>query len=156
MKPPNSTPFEKGTYGAFAGETRVGKMLPAVSSENEADLPDVIGRLHALQSSQGFVSVDQVATTADDTGTRQSQAYGMASFYSMLELEDDERSVDDVSKERNVIRVCDGPVCCLHGGCERLRELSQLAESDPNARVVRTSCLGLCDVSLISRAFVDG
>jgi NADH:ubiquinone oxidoreductase subunit F (NADH-binding)/NADH:ubiquinone oxidoreductase subunit E len=60
------------------------------------------------------------------------EAYGMATFYSMLSLE----------KRKKVLRVCDGPVCWL----KRASKSSEWAEAvDGDWSVERTSCLGLCD-----------
>lgn len=68
------------------------------------------------------------------------QAYGMATFYSMLSLE----------KRKDVLRVCDGPVCWLKRASKQLSEsgnqcLSEWANAMAEYTVERTSCLGLCD-----------
>ena len=66
------------------------------------------------------------------------KAYGMATFYSMLSLEE----------RKNVLRVCDGPVCWLkRAGVDSgpiTVEEWQTAVGD-DYTVERTSCLGLCD-----------
>jgi NADH:ubiquinone oxidoreductase subunit F (NADH-binding)/NADH:ubiquinone oxidoreductase subunit E len=66
------------------------------------------------------------------------KAYGMATFYSMLSLEE----------RKNVLRVCDGPVCWLKRATEddglmTVEEWQTAIGDDYN--VERTSCLGLCD-----------
>ncbi|MBN1451869.1 MAG: NAD(P)H-dependent oxidoreductase subunit E [Anaerolineales bacterium] len=66
------------------------------------------------------------------------KAYGMATFYSMLSLEE----------RKNVLRVCDGPVCWLKRATtddrqQAIEEWSS-AVSGPWS-VERSSCLGLCD-----------
>ena len=72
------------------------------------------------------------------------QAYGMATFYSMLSLEERGR----------VLRVCDGPVCWLkrstvdgpqrgYYGRKTVDDWKEKAAS--GWTVERSSCLGLCD-----------
>jgi NADH:ubiquinone oxidoreductase subunit F (NADH-binding)/NADH:ubiquinone oxidoreductase subunit E len=61
------------------------------------------------------------------------QAYGMATFYSMLSFEE----------RVKVMRVCDGPVCWLKRASETQSALESAAGNDWT--VERSSCLGLCD-----------
>ena len=68
------------------------------------------------------------------------QAYGMATFYSMLSLEE----------RKNILRVCDGPVCWLKKAGKQLsvsngQLVSEWANEMPGYTIERTSCLGLCD-----------
>jgi NADH:ubiquinone oxidoreductase subunit F (NADH-binding)/NADH:ubiquinone oxidoreductase subunit E len=63
------------------------------------------------------------------------KAYGMATFYSMLSFEE----------RKKVLRVCDGPVCWLKRAGETREAIEQLADSNGEWTVERTSCLGLCD-----------
>ncbi|HEX6271326.1 MAG TPA: NAD(P)H-dependent oxidoreductase subunit E, partial [Anaerolineales bacterium] len=68
------------------------------------------------------------------------QAYGMATFYSMLSFE----------KRKDVLRVCDGPVCWLKRASKQLSVSSDQLTSEWAAAMTgysaeRTSCLGLCD-----------
>jgi NADH:ubiquinone oxidoreductase subunit E len=66
-------------------------------------------------------------------------AYGMATFYSMLSLEE----------RRKVLRVCDGPVCWLKRATKDGRRQTMIDEwssmVDGQWSVERSSCLGLCD-----------
>ncbi len=65
-----------------------------------------------------------------------NQAYGMATFYSMLSLEE----------RKKVLRVCDGPVCWLKRASEVRAAVEKTACShDAGVTIERTSCLGLCD-----------
>jgi NADH-quinone oxidoreductase subunit F len=66
--------------------------------------------------------------------------YGMATFYSMLSLEE----------RKKVLRVCDGPVCWLKRASKRRsisgeQMISEWAQAMPEYSVERSSCLGLCD-----------
>jgi NADH:ubiquinone oxidoreductase subunit F (NADH-binding)/NADH:ubiquinone oxidoreductase subunit E len=67
------------------------------------------------------------------------QAYGMATFYSMLSLQE----------RKNILRVCDGPVCWLKRAGKQsslIRDWSSAMSDDYS--VERSSCLGLCDRAL--------
>jgi NADH:ubiquinone oxidoreductase subunit F (NADH-binding)/NADH:ubiquinone oxidoreductase subunit E len=63
------------------------------------------------------------------------KVYGMATFYSMLSLEE----------RKNILRVCDGPVCWLKRASEQSLVSSVLSTVGDNWTVERSSCLGLCD-----------
>jgi NADH:ubiquinone oxidoreductase subunit F (NADH-binding)/NADH:ubiquinone oxidoreductase subunit E len=65
-----------------------------------------------------------------------SNVYGVASFYSMLNLSE---------KAENIVRVCDGPVCWLCGSDEERSATDKELAEKPGWKVTRTSCLGLCD-----------
>ena len=65
-----------------------------------------------------------------------ANVFGIASFYSMLNLKE---------KAENVIRVCDGPVCWLCGADEARQAAEQAFSANPDWKITRTSCLGLCD-----------
>jgi NADH:ubiquinone oxidoreductase subunit F (NADH-binding)/NADH:ubiquinone oxidoreductase subunit E len=67
-----------------------------------------------------------------------ANAFGVASFYSMLNLE---------RKAENVLRVCDGPVCWLCGGENTRKTIEDTLKGKKDWKVTRTSCLGLCDRS---------
>ncbi len=63
------------------------------------------------------------------------RVYGMATFYSMLSFEE----------RKNILRVCDGPVCWLKRASEQSLVSSVLSAVGDNWTVERSSCLGLCD-----------
>jgi NADH:ubiquinone oxidoreductase subunit F (NADH-binding)/NADH:ubiquinone oxidoreductase subunit E len=67
-----------------------------------------------------------------------ANAFGVASFYSMLNLE---------KKAENILRVCDGPVCWLCGGENIRKTIEETLKGKTDWKVTRTSCLGLCDRS---------
>jgi NADH:ubiquinone oxidoreductase subunit F (NADH-binding) len=68
-----------------------------------------------------------------------AKVYGIASFYSMLEV-----AQAAPTSTTTKIRVCDGPVCWLCDG-----DIKSVGDSvrktHPDSKVERTSCLGLCD-----------
>jgi NADH:ubiquinone oxidoreductase subunit F (NADH-binding)/NADH:ubiquinone oxidoreductase subunit E len=89
-----------------------------------------------LQEKKGWLSREAVTDVARVLDIPPEHAYGVASFYSMLTL---------APSQEEIIRVCDGPVCWLHGYPFIRRELEQQALSHPNWVIERSSCLGLCD-----------
>jgi NADH:ubiquinone oxidoreductase subunit F (NADH-binding)/NADH:ubiquinone oxidoreductase subunit E len=82
---------------------------------------------------QGRLDSESIAYTARSLGMPPHQAYGIATFYSMLSLQ----------PRKTVIRVCDGPVC----SAKKAAGLSlALKEGAGEAwSIERSSCLGLCD-----------
>lgn len=86
-----------------------------------------------LQDKPGGLSCEAITDAARSVGIPPHQAYGMATFYSMLSLE----------QRGNVMRVCDGPVCWLLQASETHAAIQKTAGE--GWIVERTSCLGLCD-----------
>jgi len=113
---------------------------------------------------RGHLSTETITDTARALGIPEQQAYGMATFYSMLSLQ----------PRQNVLRVCDGPVCWLRRASNQLSvnsdqlsvnsdqssvisdQLSVISDQSPvetwgkvisgqGWTIERTSCLGLCD-----------
>ena len=91
-----------------------------------------------LQDMPGGLSSASIADAAHAMQVPPNKAYGMATFYSMLSLEE----------RKNILRVCDGPVCWLKRATEdrgpKTVDEWQAAVGD-DYTVERTSCLGLCD-----------
>jgi NADH:ubiquinone oxidoreductase subunit F (NADH-binding)/NADH:ubiquinone oxidoreductase subunit E len=74
-----------------------------------------------------------ITDTARAFHTSPQHVYGMATFYSMLSL----------NERKQILRVCDGPVCWLKHAGETQAALEKASEN--KWTVERTSCLGLCD-----------
>jgi NADP-reducing hydrogenase subunit HndC len=76
-------------------------------------------------------------STITDTGRAMNlpphHVHGMATFYSMLSLEE----------RKKVLRVCDGPVCWLKRAAETRSAFETI--DDGTWTIERSSCLGLCD-----------
>jgi len=83
-------------------------------------------------SAKNRLTPDTITDTARALLIAPHQAYGMATFYSMLSLEE----------RKQVLRVCDGPVCWLKRAS--VKEWQDQPALD-DYTVERTSCLGLCD-----------
>ncbi len=96
--------------------------------------------LKDIQSLPSGLTPASIADAAHALKLPPHQAYGMATFYSMLSLEE----------RKNILRVCDGPVCWLKKASKQLsaasdQMISEWAHTMPEYTVERTSCLGLCD-----------
>lgn len=87
--------------------------------------------LKEIQSQRGALTIDAVADAACALALPPHRLYGMATFYSMLSFEE----------RKNILRVCDGPVCWL----KRATVNEWSSAVDGQWAVERTSCLGLCD-----------
>lgn len=91
--------------------------------------------LKDLDSKNGGLAQETITHAAHALQLPANKAFGVASFYSMLSL----------TPRKNVIRVCDGPVCWLKRASETRQSLEAVTRHDPGWSVERTSCLGLCD-----------
>lgn len=89
-----------------------------------------------LQKRYGWINSQQIEDVGRTLHIPAEKVYGIATFYSLLDVR---------PKEKNVIRVCDGPVCWLCGGAEVQAAVERTFAGQDGWRVERTSCLGLCD-----------
>jgi len=103
-----------------------------IAEEHDQHPEAVLEVLKDLQDRHGGLSRASIADAARALNLPANRAFGMATFYSMLSLEE----------RRNILRVCDGPVCWLKRASETHAALEQAASG---WTVERTSCLGLCD-----------
>jgi NADH:ubiquinone oxidoreductase subunit F (NADH-binding)/NADH:ubiquinone oxidoreductase subunit E len=81
---------------------------------------------------QNQLSSSTITDTALALGIPAHQAFGMTTFYSMLSLEE----------RKDILRVCDGPVCWLKRASATRAAIDKTASG---WTVERSSCLGLCD-----------
>jgi NADH-quinone oxidoreductase subunit F len=98
--------------------------------------------LHAVQGRVGWISRGALGYVCRRLTIPPAEAYGVASFYSMLSLDE---------RPPTVIHVCDDIACMVHGA-ERLcadfeRELGPEGEPAKDGRATwsRSPCLGMCD-----------
>jgi NADH:ubiquinone oxidoreductase subunit F (NADH-binding)/NADH:ubiquinone oxidoreductase subunit E len=92
--------------------------------------------LKEAQEAEGHLNQETITDVARALKVPARHAYGVASFYSMLSLE---------PRGKNVLRVCNGPVCWLCGGEKVRRAADELLKDNPEWTVEQNSCLGLCD-----------
>jgi len=112
------------------------EMAGEVENNPEA-LLELLSRFQALPES---LSRDNITYAARILNLPAHQAYGVTTFYSMLATE----------PKKNILRVCDGPVCWLkrasEGGMNADKAVANFADAVPEDWTVeRSSCLGLCD-----------
>ncbi len=96
----------------------------------------ILEMLSELQEVRGNLESDAITDIGRVTKTPPATAFGVASFYSMLNLNE---------KVENEVKVCDGPVCWLCDGGDTRHDIEQTFAAKPDWKVGRTSCLGLCD-----------
>jgi NADH:ubiquinone oxidoreductase subunit F (NADH-binding)/NADH:ubiquinone oxidoreductase subunit E len=117
----------------------VSPQVKALIQEHEMQPQAILDILVALQNERGALTREILFDVARVLELPASQVYGIASFYSMLEITE-EPFPSMVSR----IRVCDGPACWLSRG-----DISYInnavRKEQPGWKVERSSCLGLCD-----------
>jgi NADH-quinone oxidoreductase subunit F len=131
--------------GAFPTNSQPGQMLPA-DRGLDATKRTILDDLREIQREFGVVGLEDVRRVADENRVPPAVAYGVASFYSMIVL-DHYPAEFCAADPRHVIRVCDGPVCCLRDGLTACLEVERWARGREDVAVTRTSCIGLCDMA---------
>lgn len=117
----------------------VSPQVEALVREHAGQPQAVLEMLVELQTKYGLLTREMLDDVARLLEMPAARAYGIASFYSMLEVA--EGAPPYAIKK---IRVCDGPVCWLCGG--DIASISKaLRVVHPDWKIERTSCLGLCD-----------
>lgn len=96
----------------------------------------ILEMLNDFQEQRGNLEGDAISDIGKSTNTPPANAFGVASFYSMLNLGE---------KAEHTLRMCDGPVCWLCGAGEVRRDFEQSIGGRSGWKIVRSSCLGLCD-----------
>jgi NADH:ubiquinone oxidoreductase subunit F (NADH-binding)/NADH:ubiquinone oxidoreductase subunit E len=122
------------------------EVIAALAAEHGAGPASVLPVLQALQVRHGHLTPNMVGQVARALHLPAERAYGVATFYSLLDVRLEPKPETPVRA-----RVCDGPVCWLRGASEARAALE--ARLGPQA-VTRSSCLGLCDRA--PAALVDG
>ncbi len=100
--------------------------------QHGGDRSDVLEILRDLDRQQKL-NPESVTDTARALGLPAAELFGVATFYSMLSLQ----------PRKNVIRVCDGPVCSETKSAALRQALE--AQAGGEWTIERSSCLGLCD-----------
>jgi len=106
--------------------------IEALAAEYSYDPEAVLEILKELDRRR-HLNPETIIDTARLLNIPSHQAFGVATFYSMLSLE----------VRRKVLRVCDGPICWLKRAEAADQGLQEAAGEDWT--VERSSCLGLCD-----------
>jgi len=114
--------------------------IAELAGEHHHDREAALELLKDIQTRQGRLSSAAIIDAARALRLPAHHLYGMATFYSMLSLEE----------RQKVLHVCDGPVCWLKRASGKSsaaseKAISEWAKAMPDYTVERTSCLGLCD-----------
>jgi|CXWL01.1.fsa_nt_gi NADH:ubiquinone oxidoreductase subunit F (NADH-binding)/NADH:ubiquinone oxidoreductase subunit E len=112
--------------------------IEELAREHGNDPETALELLKEIQSRHSALTTASITDAARALKLPPSKLYGMATFYSMLSIEERKR----------VLRVCDGPVCWLKkatvdDGQQTVEAWSSMV--DGQWSVERASCLGLCD-----------
>ena len=116
--------------------TPIAAGIAAAAERHHHDPEAILEVFREVQAERGGLPREAIVDVARALHVPASHAYGVASFYTMLSC---------VPHAGHTIRACDGPVCSRHGAGPVRAALDALASEDPEWRVLRTSCLGLCD-----------
>src|SRR5512143_1181434 len=79
-----------------------------IAEKHDHSSEAVLEVLRELQERHGGLSTDAITDTARALNLPPQRAFGITTFYSMLSLEE----------RKQVLRVCDGPVCWLKRASE--------------------------------------
>ncbi len=114
--------------------------IEELTSEHHHDREAALELLKDIQTRHAGLSPATVTDAARALKLPPHHLYGLATFYSMLSLQE----------RRNILRVCDGPVCWIKRASKQSpvnsdQSVSKWAEALPDYTVERSSCLGLCD-----------
>ena len=106
---------------------------------------NLLNILHEVQdnSSQNFISKEDILKICKYLNITQSHIYGVIGYYSMLSSE---------PRGKHLIRVCKSPICQMHKSINILNFLLEYLEIGINQTskdglftVEKTECLGCCD-----------
>jgi NADH:ubiquinone oxidoreductase subunit E len=105
----------------------------------------IIEAYHALQCEYNFISREALVEAARVFGISEAQAYGVATFYSYLSVEE---------RGKYIIRMCESAPCHVAGADEVLKAIeSQLGlkvgETTPDGKFTLelTECVGQCQAT---------
>ncbi len=110
--------------------------ISRLAEGHQHDPEALLEMMTELQEKRNHLEGEAITDLGRASNIAPANAYGVASFYSMLNLGEE---------TKGVVRVCDGPVCWLCGGEEARKGIEGVLAGNPEWKVTRTSCLGLCD-----------
>ena len=127
--------------------TPVSPQIETIVREHGGQPRALLEILTALLVEKGTLTRGMLEDVARLLNLPPAQVYGVATFYSMLDVTEDIHS-----SPISTIRVCDGPVCWLCGSGIPSPLIG--TATYPGVKLERTSCLGLCDRA--PAALIDG
>ena len=111
----------------------LGEITIPLPKDTERNPENLLDALKDLQKRDGGLTKNTLIGLAQEFNVSLHQINSLATFYSMLETDQPEKT----------IRICDGPVCWLAGAEGIIREYQNSHLGD--WLIERNSCLGLCD-----------
>ena len=104
---------------------------------------ELLPLLEKMQKKRGFLCEEELKKLSKRLDIPLSEIFGVASFYSHLELK---------ARGKNVIRVCNGPSCYLNGSLDIIRCIEKELKiksgettKDKRFYLEISSCIGCCD-----------
>jgi NADH-quinone oxidoreductase subunit F len=94
--------------------------------------------LHALQGRVGWISEGGLTYVSQRLTVPPAEAYGVASFYAMFSTE---------PRPPSVLHLCDDIACKVAGADALIERVAGELGPDGSDRIVRSPCLGLCEVA---------
>lgn len=105
----------------------------------------IIEAYHALQSEFNFISREALIETARVFGIAEAEAYGVATFYSYLSVEE---------RGKYIIRMCESAPCHVAGADAVLKAIEnqlgiKVGETTPDGKFTLelTECVGQCQAT---------
>lgn len=108
--------------------------IEVLSQKHDHDPKALLEILQELQASEGYLSPEHIAEISRSLRVPGHKVQGIATFYTML---------NTAPHPGKTLHICDGPACWFRGA----KALHEYAERKLGGdwRIVRNSCLGLCD-----------
>lgn len=105
----------------------------------------IIEAFHAIQEQFNYIPADALREAARQFGVSEAEAYGVATFYSYLSVEE---------RGRYIIRMCESAPCHVAGADELLKELESVlgikageTTADGKFTLELTECVGQCQAT---------
>ncbi|MGI5920137.1 MAG: NAD(P)H-dependent oxidoreductase subunit E [Syntrophomonadaceae bacterium] len=105
----------------------------------------IIEAFHALQKEYNYIPQEAFTEAAKVFGLSEAQAYGVATFYSYLSLEE---------RGKYIIRMCESAPCHVAGADEVIKAIEnylgiKVGETTPDGRFTLelTECVGQCQAT---------
>ncbi|HDH09927.1 MAG TPA: NAD(P)H-dependent oxidoreductase subunit E [Chloroflexi bacterium] len=119
-----------------------------------AERSKLLDALYAAQKRYGYLTKEALRDVAEELGLPLKDVYSTASFYSLYHMK---------PTGQYVIQVCEGLVCSLRGGAERLVDYLRkkldidVGETTPDGKFTlqTVQCLAACDASPAMRVNDD-
>jgi formate dehydrogenase beta subunit len=113
--------------------------ISALLGDGSRERHMLIEYLHLIQDEFGQISAPNLAALADEMRLSFAEVFETATFYAHFDvIKEGEKDIPALT-----VRVCDSLTCAMLGGEQLLAALKQ--ELEPDVRVVRAPCVGLCD-----------